>query len=353
MSLQTQAIPGAELTFEGNKYLYFGGTSYLGMQSDMRFCKRVAQYIVELGTHWGASRSGTLGLEVYEKAEYLLASWLGSPSCLTLSSGFLAGRLLSEYFSSMRFPCFYSPNCHAALLPPGQKRFPDWKSLEEAARNSLLESPETPPVVFTDTVGSEVLPGPVWDLLKNLPIQCILVADDSHGLGVCGPGGSGSYQPLFQLGFREIVLCGSLGKALGITAGVIAAATDRIESMKNTPLFSGASPAPPAGLAAMADALEEGWYREKHRTLINNVRFLYSKTLSLNALHFQPNYPVITFNNPGLIQLLRENRFLFTDFEYSADGSTTPCSRLVISAAHQKRHLEELSQVLNSFSAYG
>ena len=37
MTIYTDGFPGRELEFEHRKFLYFGGTSYLGLQSDETF----------------------------------------------------------------------------------------------------------------------------------------------------------------------------------------------------------------------------------------------------------------------------------------------------------------------------
>ena len=100
MRINLDGIPGPEVQIGDTSYLYFGGTSYLGMQTDARFRKALAGFTVKMGSHWGASRAGNLVLSVYDKTEASLAMWVGSESCLTLSSGFMAARLLVEYFTT-------------------------------------------------------------------------------------------------------------------------------------------------------------------------------------------------------------------------------------------------------------
>jgi 7-keto-8-aminopelargonate synthetase-like enzyme len=349
MTLQTEGIPGPEVRAGGETYLYFGGTAYLGMQTDPRFLDLLAAHTMRLGAHWGASRMGNLTLGVYAAAEARLARWMQSPACLTLSSGFLAARLVAEYFHAQDHPCFFSPNCHAALLLPGHSRQATWDHLKEALSRYLAAGPEIPPVIFTDTMGDESSPGPVWELLGTLPREIILVADDSHGLGTCGPGGTGSYKPLEALGFRELLLCGSLGKAMGITAGVIAGPQPRIEALKQTPLFAGASPAPPAGLATLAESLERGWYHEKFLRVSGLAAALQGQLPPSLPVQWQPGYPVFSFRFPALARHLRDNHILITDFQYAAEGATSSPSRIVITAAHQEAHLQRLNTILSTF----
>ena len=349
MRLPCHAIPGPEIAIEGRTYLYFGGTSYLGMQTDPEFLEAAALHTREMGTHWGASRSGNVYLSIYPEAESRLASWMGSPSCLTMSSGFLAARLLSEYFRGPRYACFYSPNCHEALLAAGGERARDWDGLYKSLEAFLTGNSRAVPVVFSDTMGGPERGGPVWDQLGRLPGECILVADDSHGIGITGADGSGSWKLLSEMGFRELVLCGSLGKAMGVTSGVISGTSKTLESLQATPFFSGASPAPPAGLSALAEGLEKGWYRQKQTRLKELLRYFYGAVGHLELLQFSPDYPVITFRNRALAKYLREQHVVITDFQYKAEAGPSSPSRIVITSSHQVTHLRRLAGLLCSF----
>ncbi|MEJ2585018.1 MAG: aminotransferase class I/II-fold pyridoxal phosphate-dependent enzyme [Robiginitalea sp.] len=348
MNFSSEAIPGTEIQKDGKSYLYFGGTSYLGMQRDPEFLKLMSEGMRRLGTHWGASRVGNVTLPVYQRAEAALASWMGSPACLTLSSGFLAARLVAEYFFR-RHTCFFSPNCHEALLPPGSTRQPDWESLARTLETYLVQPGAGPPVVFTDSMGGPGRPGPVWDLLEELPKKCILVADDSHGIGISGPDGSGSWKALDAMGFKELVVCGSLGKAMGVTAGFAAGTAQRLAQLEKTPFFAGASPAPPTGLSTLTKALESGMYQKKWQRLNARVKFLQDRIGSLDLLMFQKAYPVLGFRNRRLAQFLLERNILITDFEYPAEGDALSYSRIVITAAHQETQLQYLAAVLKEF----
>ncbi|MFZ9030918.1 MAG: aminotransferase class I/II-fold pyridoxal phosphate-dependent enzyme [Robiginitalea sp.] len=352
MSFRSEAIPGTEILKEGTTYLYFGGTSYLGMQRDPEFLEIMSGCIRNFGTHWGASRVGNVKLPVYTSGEAALASWIGSPSCLTLSSGFLAARLLAEYFIGQGYCCLFSPNCHEALLPPGSVRQPDWGSLVRALQDHQRSMGNTLPVVFSDSIGGPNKPGPVWDLLGKLNRDCILVVDDSHGLGISGPDGSGSWKPLKAMGFRELLLCGSLGKAMGITAGMVAGATARLEELRKTPFFAGASPAPPAGISSLVKALEKGLYQEKFKQLRAGIAFLHGRVAELDFLTCREAYPVVGFRDRELVRHLLSNRILITDFEYPAEGETASHSRIVVTAAHGEPQLHYLTEVLKAFKNY-
>lgn len=349
MSFPSGSIPGPRIEIDGVSHYYFGGTAYLGMQSDPDFLESHAAHTRRLGTHWGASRIGNVVLPVYEAAEKALAAWLGSPACLTLSSGFLAARLLAEFFVGQGHPCFFSPNCHEALLFPGARREADWDSLYRALSRYTGGSGEGLPVVFADATGGPSGPGPVWDLLEQLGRACILVVDDSHGLGITGPDGSGAWKPLQDMGFRELLLCGSLGKAMGITGGLIAGSEARLEALRQTSFFAGASPAPPAGLASLLQALESGQYNQKLGKLREQMAYLWQRVRQVHLLYGQETYPVIHFRNAALSGHLRRHRILITEFQYPAEGGKTSPSRIVLTAAHSRKDIAYLADLLEAF----
>lgn len=351
MSFPSSAIPGTRIDIDGVPHLYFGGTAYLGMQSDPDFLAHHAAHTRHLGTHWGASRIGNVALPVYAAAEKALAAWLGSPACLTLSSGFLSARLLAEFFVGQGHPCLFSPNCHEALLFPGATREADWDRLGRALARYAAGNNQVLPVVFADATGGSLRPGPVWDLLEPLDRNCILVVDDSHGLGITGPDGSGAWKPLQATGFRELILCGSLGKAMGITGGLIAGSATRLQALRKTSFFAGASPAPPAGLASLIQALDTGLYRQKLEQLREHMSYLWQRVRSVKPLHGQEGYPVMHFNNAALSGHLRRHRVLITEFQYPAEGGETSPSRIVVTAAHSREDIAYLADLLKAFES--
>ncbi len=344
VKLRLDHIPGPEFEAEGVNYLYFGGTAYLGMQQLPEFKALLAEAILRAGTHWGASRGGNVMVDAYAKAERRLAAWAGSEAALTLSSGFLAGRLLTDYFGGAGFRCFYSPSCHAALLPPGAGRATDWKTLKSDLQGYLRTRPKRPAVLFTDTLDFQNQPGPVYEALKTLPAaDCMLVADDSHGLGILGPHGNGSFGTLQGLGFRELLVCGSLGKALGVTAGVVLGSREVLGALEQTPLFSGASPAPPASVLALAGALDSGLYASRREQLLRNMAHFASRIGQVPGLQAIPGHPVWTFRDPALAEGLFRHHILITHFDYAAEGGAQSPSRIVLTASHTAAHLDRLA----------
>lgn len=342
-------IPGPEFKSQGTTWWYFGGTSYLGLQTLPAFRDLVADSTRYMGTHWGASREGPLEPAIYEEAEKQMAHWTGCEAACSVSSGFLAGRLLADAFSGEAYQCVYHPACHAALMPAGAARSRNLdhmvRQLEEARNNSGVQ-----PVLFTDTIDFTSGPEQICGQLAGIDLSgVILVADDSHGFGILGADGAGAYTDFAKLEADELIVCGSLGKALGITAGIILGRVGRIQGLRQLPAFAGASPAPPAGLAALSAALDSGLIREQRAKLQENIREFHNLVAQLPLVSGRDNFPVYLFSESILADHLASRRILVSHFRYSAESSGT-AGRIVLTAAHSSAQISRLAKYLLQFT---
>lgn len=92
MNYFTEELPGRTLISNHEEYLWFGGTSYLGIPHHPQFKENFADAISRYGISWGSSRNNTVQLSIYEKAEIELANFAKMPAALTVSSGMWAGQ---------------------------------------------------------------------------------------------------------------------------------------------------------------------------------------------------------------------------------------------------------------------
>lgn len=340
------SFPGRELISGGTRYLYFGGTAYLGLQQNRDFQKILKSQIDRYGSNYGASRKSNIRLTVYDEVERYLANWVGSESCVTVSSGFMAGQLLHSYFKSRGHALFHAPRSHAATQGPDTIPFDSYIHLGKALENYLKENPDKKPIVFCDSVDFTQQGFPSFTGLKNLPLdKCVLVADDSHGIGVVGAQGKGCYQMLKSLNASEVVVCCSLGKGLAVQAGAIFGRGDRIEELTDTPFFGGASPAAPAFLATIP--LAESIFREQRGLLRENMA-RFERSLPRDFHFFTMiAHPTYSFQNLKLVKSLEENRILVTHFGYPRE-SDEATSRIVLSAHHTARDISKLTQAFDA-----
>jgi 8-amino-7-oxononanoate synthase len=114
--MEVNQFPDRILCINGIDYLYFGGTNYLGVTTHPDFQQILFDSIKKWGTSYGSSRNSNIKLSIYENAEKLLAINLNTEAALTVSSGMLAGKLVTEYLCKTTEMQFHLPNNHPALL---------------------------------------------------------------------------------------------------------------------------------------------------------------------------------------------------------------------------------------------
>tara|TARA_R110000737_G_scaffold204164_3_gene223043 strand:- start:56 stop:1102 length:1047 start_codon:yes stop_codon:yes gene_type:complete len=339
-------FPGRAITIDGKDFLYFGGTSYLGLQTDTDFQKLFIKNIKKYGTSYSASRKSNIRISIFDKAESYLSNTVGSESCITMSSGYLAGQLVCDYFSKEDYKLYYAPNTHSALFRGKQEVYQSWQQLETDILNDQGEKQ----VIFLDSIDFNGNNYPDYKPLQKLQLEnIILVIDDSHGIGITGENGCGSFSYLQSLQPKELIVTCSLGKGFGIQAGAIFGRQSIIENLKETQFFGGSSPATPAALATLIDAHSIFLCK---RDLLNRNTALFLKNLA-NPLFFSASegHPTFSFKNEQLATLLEENGILVTNFRYPTEVDDL-MSRIVLSSSHEKEDILKLCKILNTLSIY-
>ncbi|WP_047244991.1 pyridoxal phosphate-dependent aminotransferase family protein [Maribacter thermophilus] len=347
MAIYIDNFPGRVLNTNGNQYLYFGGTSYLGLQYDSEFQELFIKNIKQYGTNYSASRKSNVRFTIFDEAESYLANLVGSEDCLTLSSGYLAGQFVSEFIHKKTCKPFYAPNTHSALFRNTVKNYVTYASLNIAVRNYLNEPNAKTPVLFLDTIDFSGGSYPDFESLKILPLkEMIIVADDSHGIGIVGANGRGVYKALKALNPKQLLVCCSLGKGFAIQAGAVFGDKITIEAMENTSFYGGASPASPSAMATFMEA--EKIYNKKRALLRNNIELFLSQMTLLKKFRHMSGHPTFTFQDIALVKYLEHHKIIVTNFNYPKSTSET-MSRIVISAGHSTKDIKKLTNVLNSF----
>lgn len=344
--IEISAFPGRSIQADQQTWLYFGGTAYLGLQAEQSFQEILIANIRRYGSSYGASRNANVSFSLFEEVERELAGWMGAERALTVSSGYLAGQLVCQTLREARCDLLHLPGTHPALLSPNTTEqnaaIQDLNTLIATSIENYRQ-----PVLLLDSIDFDGLHYPHFETLNSLPIEeLILVADDSHGFGVVGEQGKGSIEALRRLPAKELIVCGSLNKGLGLQAGVILGTEERISQMRGSPFFTGASPAAPASLASFLDAQE--LYRIRHATLTQNVSLFSSLNDCDQLFEYNQGHAAFSLKDPKLADHLEANGILFTRFNYPT-RQETPLNRIIVSAAHLRSDIEALTETIRSF----
>lgn len=335
-----EALTGRTALLEGEEWLYFSGTSYLGLNFLLPTKQRIDEGMEKFGIHFGGSRLSNVRFPVYENLENFLANFAGSPTALTVSSGALAGQLILKALKD-EGEFIFLPGVHPAFsmdhIPPITKG--------PNQSNSLLEDisqRKRPMVIFASSVDPVQVESFPLHWLEDWPEEAALtlVIDDSHGFGIRGRNGAGIYNQLNHHDRIELVVMSSLGKAFGMPGAVILCSERIKEKIWRLPLFGGASPMPPAhayALPLMVEEITTAQYR-----LSYNQKYLASALQeSLNFYSFD-EYPVFRLLKSMPFE---QYRILLSSFSYPTSASPL-ITRIVINALHTTDDIDQLIKAL-------
>ncbi|WP_291286130.1 aminotransferase class I/II-fold pyridoxal phosphate-dependent enzyme [Flavobacterium sp.] len=338
--MNVDQFPDRIIEINQEHYLYFGGTAYLGLPTNRAFQELVIKNMLRWGTTYGSSRNANIKLTAYENGETFLARHIQAESAVTVSSGMLAGKLVLEQLLKTTDCFFHFSDLHTAIKTPNS--LPVF--IDNQINPRLLDAKAEKISILTDGVPSHQTKAVDLSLLKEIPHhkEITLLIDESHSLGVLGKNGCGLYSGI-DLPIKRKIMVSSLGKALGLSGGVIASDASFINQIKNTDTFVSAAGMNPAFVQTLADATEI--YSVQHQKLLDNLQYIDQKLIKNDAIQFDKTYPLLYLEDENLIETLKGNKIIIANFKYQKD--TAPLNRIVITANHTKDDLDKLIDVLN------
>jgi len=207
--------------------LDLAGNDYLGLATD----PRVLAGAVAAARTWGAGSTGsrlvTGTTALHAELEGELAAFCGAPAALVFSSGYLANLGVLTALSGPGVLIVSDAANHASLVDAcrlSRARVAVVPRGEVTAADAVLADRTEPrALVVTESVNS------IDGALAPLPALhavcrdrgAVLVVDEAHGLGVCGPGGRGLLAEYGLAGADDVVATGTLSKALGSQGGAV------------------------------------------------------------------------------------------------------------------------------------
>jgi 7-keto-8-aminopelargonate synthetase-like enzyme len=339
--MKVNQFPDRIIEIDNEDYLYFGGTAYLGLPTHPEFQKLLIKNILKWGTAYGSSRSANIQLTAYENGELFLANYIKAEAILTVSSGMLAGKLVIEVLTSQSDSFFHFPDTHPAIKAPNG--LPVFIGNELNPR--LLDTIPEKITILTDTVPSFHIKPIDLSILNLIPSnkEITLVVDESHSLGILGTNGCGIFSTIDLPNIKRKIMVASLGKAFGLTGGVIAGDSEFINQMATHDTFVSSAGMNAAFVQTMADA--QKIYMQQHQKLKENLQYIDANLIKNKAIHFDPNYPLIYPEIEGLNEIFTANKIIVTNFKYPTD--IKDLNRIVITANHKKEDLDKLIDILN------
>jgi len=178
--------------------------------------------------------------------------------------------------------------------------------------------------------------------------DALLMVDDSHGVGVLGPGGRGSHEALGLLG-RVDILSGTLGKALGGASGGYIAASSAVVGwlrQRSRPYLFSNTLAPPIAAASLLALEIVRQEPERRARLHENARRLREGLLARGFEVLPGEHPIVPVMMGAAERAQRFAARLLDEgvyavgFFYPVVPEGRARIRLQVSAAHEPEILE-------------
>lgn len=341
---------GRMIEIDGKEYFFFGGTSYLGMAQDMDFLDLLANNLFEYGANHGQSRNNNIRLRVFEDFEESFAFAANSEESAVFSSGYLAGIAASNSLIVNADEVWIAPDSHSAIIPHGHKssvqlNFLQWKN--DCLHRSEQLSPRNIVIIgnAVDPIGCEIHDY-AWVRTIAEKHQVSQLIDDSHAFGTIGSSIYGTYD-LWADAQIDLVISGSLGKGLGLPAGIILGSASQIQKIKSTPLFGGASPGSPAHLRTFLEL--EDRYLEKKAWLEDACKIFAQETARIPQIKGSRLFPAFAYSEDAWVKEFEKAGIITSSFSYPTSISPN-VNRIVISGFHELEDLMYLNGIIQNLA---
>ena len=347
--LTANKIPGRTVECNGKEYLFFSGTSYLGMNSNKEFSHYLMEGMNSYGTNYSSSRNSNFQLKIYEEAEQHIAEFAGAAAALTVSSGYMAGQLTVRALEG-KGEFIFAPNAHPALWTKPSDffyaDFADWANNTLPVKIKETYSPEI--FILTNSLDPLLAKQYNFDWISSLPEErkITIIIDDSHGLGITGNNGSGIYSQIKTSANITLIGVSSFGKAMGIPGGIILSDNKTIELLKKSPCFNTSSPVAPAYLFAYIKSDE--LYQQQRKLLSANIQHFHSLVDHTGLFQSFENYPVFYTSENNLCPFLMDKEILISSFAYPLPGDDL-ITRVVINSDHQLQDIDFLANCVMEY----
>lgn len=340
-------VPTRYFTNDNNqKYLFFGGTAYLGLSTNKDFQQIYREGVEKYGLNVGTSRLNNVCLALYNEAECILAERFGTEDSLLSSSGYLASQLAIQTLSKKVAQVFIAPKTHPAniLTYPKTSIQQPRKEWEQTTLKSILTSGEETFIIISNTIDNLFPELYSYDWLEEVPKnkKIILILDDSHGLGIIHENKPTVLPKSIYNKNVELVVVASLAKGMGTDAGIILGSKETLDLLREHPIYIGASPPSPAAIHTLIKGNDI--YKSERNKLMENINVA---AIQLGTQFSQlSKFPVFTYKKSSLYPYLVSKGIVISSFPYPLNTDPS-LDRIIISSLHQHKDIKKLIEAIH------
>jgi len=264
----------------GQTTVNFSSNDYLGLSNHPRLVDALAKAGHRWGVGSGASHLICGHQAPHQALEAALADYVGAESVLLFSSGYMANLALATSFTIQDGLILQDSLNHASLIDGARLSRASFKRYahtdHEHAARLFEENQYRRCLIMTDSVFS--MDGNVAPLAELSRLaenkSALLIVDDAHGFGVCGREGRGCLDAAGITPTGNVLMMGTLGKALGSYGAFVAGDAVFIEHLIQTArsyIYTTALPASLAVASLEALRLLQNEGGRLQASLLNNI----------------------------------------------------------------------------------
>lgn len=356
-------------TKQNVKAIMFGSNSYLGAT----IFSEAIEKAVEVTKKFGIGSGGVpllTGTSIYqEELEQIIAKLSGYDDAILFSSGYTANLGVISGLIRSNNLIIHDKLDHASLLDgtimSGAKmlryKHGDVKDLERILKENSHLYPNGI-LVVTDGIFS--MDGDIAQLPEILETtqkyNAILLIDEAHATGVIGEKGAGTLSHYGITDRKNIILTGTLSKAIGTVGGYITASKEVIDYLRiyaRSNMFS--TSLPPSICAAAIEVIKVMQNTDIVNRLKCNADYLRKrlKDEGFNTLNTQtPIIPLVVGNQSILTQMAKDafdNGLIINPIFPPAVPANLTRFRISVMASHTKEDMDFLVDlIIKLFAKY-
>ncbi|MCC6303009.1 MAG: 8-amino-7-oxononanoate synthase [Gammaproteobacteria bacterium] len=355
----------AEIVVDGQRCVAFCSNDYLGLANHPAVVAALARGAERYGAGSGASHLICGHSRAHHELEERLAAFTGRPRALLFSTGYMANLGALGALAQRGDRVYADRLSHASLLDAARlagARLHRYPHNDAAQLHSRLRDGDADGQRFIVTDGVFSMDGDLAPLDRLVALareqRAWLMVDDAHGLGVIGPGGTGTLGH-YGLGVDDVpILVGTLGKAFGGAGAFVAGSEALIETLiQFARPYIYTTALPPAVACAVSAALElartEGWRREKLAALVERFqRGARQLGLAVPAPETAPAVPIVPLIVGGsdaalaAADALRKRGILIGAIRPPTVPPGSARLRITFSAGHTEEQVDRLLEAL-------
>ena len=198
----------------------------------------------ETGVGAGGSRLLRGHTAAHQALEDFAAYFFAAPKTLYFSSGFQANSAIFQALPSRHDTIIFDELVHASAREAIQNSHArrikaehnDLVSFENALKEAKASERAQIWIAVESIYSMDGDAAPLKELYDLAEIyDAILIVDEAHGSGVCGPTGRGLSEELIaENGYERIVTLHTCGKAIGVAGGLLCAEAEIVDMLVNS-----------------------------------------------------------------------------------------------------------------------